>query len=46
MKKRETQYGQKKMFKEETKSFYRSLGMKNIKARKPPSMTEAETYWK
>ena len=33
------------MFKEDTKKFYRNLGM-NIEARKPPSMAEAETYWK
>ena len=32
------------MFKEDTKKFYRNLGMKNIEAREPPSMTEAETY--
>jgi hypothetical protein len=34
------------MFKEDTKKFYRDLGMKNIKARERPSMAEAETYWK
>jgi len=28
--KRETQYYQNKMFKEDTKRFYRNLGMKNI----------------
>ena len=44
--KRETQYSQNKMFKEDTKIFYRNLGMKNIEAREPPSMAEAETYWK
>ena len=32
--------------KEDTKMFYRNLGMKNIEAREPPSMAEAETYWK
>jgi len=42
--KRETQYSQNKMFKEDTKRFYRKLGMKNIEAREPPSMAEAETY--
>ena len=26
--------------------FYRNLGMKSIEAREPPSMAEAETYWK
>ena len=31
--KRETQYRQNKMFKEDTKKFYRNLGMKNIEAR-------------
>jgi hypothetical protein len=34
------------MFKENTKKFYRNLSMKNIEAREPPSMAEAETYWK
>jgi hypothetical protein len=29
--------------KEDTKMFYRNLGMKNIEAREPPSMAEAET---
>jgi len=44
--KRETQYSQNKMFKEDTLKFYRNLGMKNIEAREPPSVAEAETYWK
>jgi len=43
--KRETQYSQNKMFKEDTKKFYRNLGIKNIEAREPPSMAAAETYW-
>jgi hypothetical protein len=34
------------MFKEDTKKFYRNLGMKNIEAREPPSMAESETYCK
>jgi hypothetical protein len=34
------------MFIEDTKIFYRNLGMNNIQAREPPSMAEAETYWK
>jgi len=34
------------MFKEDTKKFYRNLGMKNIESRESPSMAEAETYWK
>ena len=45
-KKRETNYSQNKMFKEDTKKFYRNLDMKNLEAREPPSMAEAETYWK
>ena len=44
--KMETQYSQTKMFKEDTKKFYRNLGMKYIETREPPSMTEVETYWK
>jgi hypothetical protein len=31
--KRKTQYGQVKMFKENTKTFYRNLDMKNIETR-------------
>jgi len=34
------------MFKEDTKKFYKILGMKNTEAREPPSMAEAETCWK
>jgi hypothetical protein len=34
------------MFKEDTKRFYRNLGMKNLEAREPPAKAEAETYWK
>ena len=41
--KRETQNN---MFKEDTKKFFRNLGMKNTEAREPPSLREAETYWK
>ena len=41
--KREIQYSQNKMIKEDTKKFYRNLGMKNIEARDPPPMAEAET---
>ena len=44
--KRETQYSQKKMFKEDTKKFYRNVGMKIIEAREPPTMAETGTYWK
>jgi len=42
--KRDTQYSQNKVFKENTNKFYRNLGMKHIEAREPPSMAEAETY--
>ena len=34
------------MFQEDTKRFYRNLGMKNLNAEEPSTMTEAETYWK
>jgi hypothetical protein len=44
--KRDTQCSQNKMFKEDTKRFYRNMGMKNIEAREPPSKAEAGTYWK
>jgi len=44
--KRDTHYSQNKMFKEDTKKFYRNLSIRNIKVREPPSMAEAETYWK
>ena len=43
--KRDTQYSQNIMFKEDTEKFYRNLGMKIIGAREPPSMAEAETDW-
>jgi hypothetical protein len=43
--KRETQYSQNKMFKEDIKIFYRNLGMTNLEAKEPPSMAEAETYY-
>jgi len=44
--KRESQYSQNNMFKEDTKKFYRNLGMMNIETREPLSMAEAQTYWK
>jgi hypothetical protein len=43
---RETHYSQNKVFKEDTKTFYRTLGVKNMEVRELPSMAEAETYWK
>jgi hypothetical protein len=42
----ESQYSQNKMFKKNTKKFYRNLGMKNIVTREPPSMAKGETYRK
>jgi hypothetical protein len=33
---REPHYSQNKMFKEDTKTFYRNLGMKNIEVRELP----------
>jgi len=44
MNKCETQYSQRKMFKEDTKKVYINLSMKNIESREPPFKTEAETY--
>ena len=44
--KRETQYSQNTMFKEDTKKLYGNLSMKNIGTREPPSVAEAETYWR
>jgi hypothetical protein len=44
--KSETQHSRNKMFKEDINKFYRNMGMKHIEAREPPSMTEAEIYWK
>ena len=43
---RETHYSQNKVFKEDTKTFYRTLGVKNMEVRELPSLAEAETYWK
>jgi hypothetical protein len=44
--KMETCYIQHKMFKDDTKTFYRNLGTKNIQATEPPSMAEVQPYWK
>jgi hypothetical protein len=33
------------MFKEDTKKFYRNLGMKNIEAREPPFVAEGKSLW-
>jgi len=35
-----------KIYKERNKRFYRNLSMKYIEASEPPSMAEAEMYWK
>jgi hypothetical protein len=45
-KRKETQYMQNKMFKEDTKKVYRNLGTKNLEAKEPPYMAEVEPYWK
>jgi hypothetical protein len=42
----EIQYSQNKMFEEGILKIYRNFGKNNIEAREPPSMAEAETYWK
>jgi hypothetical protein len=44
--KRENQYNQNKMFKEDTEIFYRNLGMKDIQSKEDPRMPKAEAYWK
>jgi len=44
--KRENWYSQNELFKEDNKRFYKNLGMKNIEAREPSTLAEAETNWK
>jgi predicted alpha/beta-fold hydrolase len=44
--KRETQYIQNKVFKEDIKKIYRNFGMKNIETREPHSIAQVEPYWK
>jgi ribosomal protein S2 len=39
--KRETQYINSKMFKEDTNKFHKNLGKKNIEARETPSMAKS-----
>jgi hypothetical protein len=40
------QYIQNKLFKENTKQFYRYLGAKTIAMKEQPHMEEVESYWK
>jgi hypothetical protein len=42
--KRENQYIQNKLFKEDTKKIYRNLGIKSIETKDHPPMPEAEVY--
>jgi hypothetical protein len=44
--KRKNQYIQNKMFKEDTKQFYRYLGVKTTAINDHPHMEEVELYWK
>jgi hypothetical protein len=44
--KRKNQYIQNKMFKEDTKQFYRSLGAKTAAINDDPHTEEFELYWK
>jgi hypothetical protein len=43
---RKNQYIQNKLFKEDTKQFYRYLGAKTIAMKDQPHMEEVESYWK
>ena len=43
--KRTEQYRQNKIFKEDAKKFYRSLGKKNIEVEKPPDAEENKQFW-
>jgi hypothetical protein len=44
--KRKNRYIQNKLFKENTKQFYRYLGAKTIAMKEQPHMEEVESYWK
>ena len=39
------QYKQNKMFREDSKRFYRELGKKTIQIEKPPDIGEVKTFW-
>jgi hypothetical protein len=43
---RRNQYIQNKLFKENTKQFYRYLGAKTIAMKEQPHIEEVESYWK
>ena len=43
--KRSEQYKQNKMFREDSKRFYRELGKKTIQIEKPPDIGEVKKFW-
>ena len=43
--KRSEQYKQNKMFREDSKRFYRELGKKMIQIEKPPDIGEVKKFW-
>ena len=43
--KRSEQYKQNKMFREDSKRFYRELGKKTIQTEKPPDIREVKKFW-
>ena len=43
--KRSEQYKQNKMFREDSKKFYRELGKKTIQIEKPPDIGEVKKFW-
>ena len=43
--KRSEQYKQNKMFREDSKRFYRELGKKTIQIKKPPDIGEVKKFW-
>jgi hypothetical protein len=43
---RKNQYIKKRLYKEDTKQFYRYLGAKTITMKDQPHMEEVESYWK
>ena len=44
--KRSKQYNQNRLFNNDRKKFYRSLGKKEIKVKNPPSKEEIEQFWR
>ena len=43
--KRREQYKHNKMFREDSKRFYRELGKKTIQIEKPPDIEEVKKFW-